>query len=706
MGVLSFRCFSNRLFGRFFLEGRLCRNFADFFRKAGTGHGSVWGKCEKIEPFQVNRVSCLMGDRCKLPDRMETVSGMGCYRFESFVFSAVVLATGCALVPSVSFAGQQDECLSVDCRESSGQKDGVLEKIREAAQQGDAQAQMALGLRYLMGDGLAADEAVAQEWFLKSARQNNVVAQVALATMLAFESDRQDLPAAAMWFSKAAGAGNVQAMSELVRLYETGSGVTRDMAKADEWRNRAKARSETVRLDRAWKIALAGKARWMKPVSPSQTAGAGQKEGTGRVPDMAALTRAAENGDDEAQTVLGGLLATGDGVVKNDAAALEWFEKAADSGNGQARAVLGELTASGWGGLKQDEVAAARLMEKAALDGVVPAQAEWGTVLMEGKGVGKDPAKGLSWVAKAAQEGDGRARLKMGMMLLGQGDRDAAAKWFEGAAAVGDDEVLSALAVFYGWGDGPVFGESEKLTEVRRYAQRDESEAQQMMGFLYGEGWGARRDPRKAEYWFDKAAAGGDVEVWLPLGLLYAETGREKMAADAFGRAVALGGFGLANDGELLELIFVDPERLPDMGSALKHPAPAKKTTGGVSVKASGKKADGTDKNGFAADGRLERVAKKRAFVAAEAEKGNPAAQLMMARILSQGWGVKKDEQAAASLRADGMRGMCSALKEKAEEEPLCSKGGDDGNGAALPDVGKTEGSGDSGGFAVRQGVK
>lgn len=92
--------------------------------------------------------------------------------------------------------------------------------------------------------------------------------------------------------------------------------------------------------------------------------------------------------------------------------------------------------------------------------------------------------------------------------------------------------------------------------------------------------------------------------------------------------------------------------------------------------------------------------------MAAEAEKGNPAAQLIMARILSQGWGVKKDEQAAASLRADGMRGMCSALKEKAEEEPLCSKGGDDGNGAALPDVGKTEGSGDSGEFAVRQGVK
>lgn len=98
----------------------------------------------------------------------------------------------------------------------------------------------------------------------------------------------------------------------------------------------------------------------------------------------------------------------------------------------------------------------------------------------------------------------------MGMMLIHQ-NRDAAAQWFYGAAEVGDEEVLSALGTFYGWGNGPVLDESEKLSEVRRYAQRDESEAQQMMGFLYGEGWGAKRDPVKAEYWFDKAAASGDV---------------------------------------------------------------------------------------------------------------------------------------------------------------------------------------------------
>lgn len=119
--------------------------------------------------------------------------------------------------------------------------------------------------------------------------------------------------------------------------------------------------------------------------------------------------------------VLGGLLATGDGVAKNDVAALEWFKKAADSGNGQGLAVLGELTALGWGGLKRDEVAAARLTEKAALEGLVFAQAEWGSMLMEGKGVKKDRPKGCRWIAKAAQEGDGRAPFEDGDDVAGSG---------------------------------------------------------------------------------------------------------------------------------------------------------------------------------------------------------------------------------------------------------------------------------------------
>lgn len=123
------------------------------------------------------------------------------------------------------------------------------------------------------------------------------------------------------------------------------------------------------------------------------------------------------------------------------------------------------------------------------------------------------------------------------------------------------------------------------------------------------------------------------------------------------------------------------------MGNALKRPASAKKTASGAKEPNGGKKAGVNDKDGVASDERLVRVAKKRAFVLAETKKGNPAAQLMMARILKEGWGVKKDEEAAASLRSEGIKGMCAALKDKAEEEPLCSNEGDGGNGGVLPDA-------------------
>lgn len=615
--------------------------------------------------------------------RMNTVVNTG---FKRMVVSVAMMATACAMAPSLSFAEAKKDCPAAGCGEMAASGDEAADKDRRLAQQGDAAGQLALGLRYLMGNKTPADEHEAQEWLLKSAQQDNVAAQVTLAAMLAFESDKQDLSSAAVWFEKAAAAGNVQAMSELVRLYETGSGVARDMAKADEWRTRAKAQSGLVRLGRAWKVALADRARWT--VSPSETVVGEKAAGAGNVPDMAALERAAENGDDHAQTVLGALLATGDGVARNDAAALDWFGKAADAGNAQAQAVLGELYASGWGGLKKDEAAAAKWMERAALGNLVSAEAEWGSMLMEGKGVKKDPAKGLSWIAKAAQDGDGRARLMMATMLLGQGDRDSAAKWFYGAADVGDEEALSALGAFYGWGNGPVLGESEKLTEVRRYAQRDESEAQVMMGFLYGEGWGTKRDAAKAEYWFGKAVSGGDVEAWLPLGLLYAETGREDRAAAAFAKAVALGGFSLANDGELLQMIFVESEKAPGPGHAMTR-SPAEKKTVAPDGSDTGNKAAAGEKDVYGPAKRHARVARKRAFLESEVQKGNPAAQLMMATILKQGWGVKKDGAAAASLRAAGIEGMCAALKEKAEEESLCSRettdGNDDGKAAVPP---------------------
>ena len=121
-----------------------------------------------------------------------------------------------------------------------------------------------------------------------------------------------------------------------------------------------------------------------------------------------------------------------------------------------------------------------------------------------------------------------------------------------------EDAVLSMLGVLYGWGDAAVAGESEKVTEVRRYAQRGEPEAQLMLGLLFEEGWGVARNTVQAERWFLSAAAQGYGDVWIPLGLFYAGSGRPEPAREAFAEAARLGAFSFALDEGMLELVFAD----------------------------------------------------------------------------------------------------------------------------------------------------
>jgi TPR repeat protein len=57
----------------------------------------------------------------------------------------------------------------------------------------------------------------------------------------------------------------------------------------------------------------------------------------------------AENGHVLAQTLLGALYAYGEGVERNDAEAVKWFERAAYGGSAQAQYNLGILYENGWG---------------------------------------------------------------------------------------------------------------------------------------------------------------------------------------------------------------------------------------------------------------------------------------------------------------------------------------------------------------------
>lgn len=105
-----------------------------------------------------------------------------------------------------------------------------------AARGGDAQAQFELGRKYLTGDGVARDTALAHEWLAKAANQNHRPAQLALADALARGIDfEQNYDEAAKWYLRAAQGGDAEAQFVMGTLYSVGLGVNANATESTRW---------------------------------------------------------------------------------------------------------------------------------------------------------------------------------------------------------------------------------------------------------------------------------------------------------------------------------------------------------------------------------------------------------------------------------------------------------------------------------------
>ncbi len=83
---------------------------------------------------------------------------------------------------------------------------------RQAAAQGNAEAQLSLGLAYGLGEGVAQDEREAVGWWQKAAAQGNADAQFDLGMSYEFGSGvLKDPVHAHMWYNIAAANGSEEA---------------------------------------------------------------------------------------------------------------------------------------------------------------------------------------------------------------------------------------------------------------------------------------------------------------------------------------------------------------------------------------------------------------------------------------------------------------------------------------------------------------
>jgi localization factor PodJL len=114
------------------------------------------------------------------------------------------------------------------------------QRLTTLANTGDSKGQLLLGLKYLNGSGIAANEAEAARWLARAAQQGEPLAEYRLGTL--YERGRgvpADAKQATHWYELAAKQGNRKAMHNVAVAFAEGSGEPKDPAQAALWFTRA-----------------------------------------------------------------------------------------------------------------------------------------------------------------------------------------------------------------------------------------------------------------------------------------------------------------------------------------------------------------------------------------------------------------------------------------------------------------------------------
>jgi TPR repeat protein len=138
-------------------------------------------------------------------------------------------------------------------------------------------------------------------------------------------------------------------------------------------------------------------------------------------PDAAAVTRAAQAGDRNAQYRLGEMYDLGQGVAQDYRQAVAWYRRAAEQNYAPAQFALAEMYKNG-DGVARDLQQAIRWYRRASDNGSAPAQLLLGVLYESGTGVKADASEAARWYRRSAEGGDARAQMMLAnLYAMGEG---------------------------------------------------------------------------------------------------------------------------------------------------------------------------------------------------------------------------------------------------------------------------------------------
>ncbi|WP_052754496.1 DUF2610 domain-containing protein [Calothrix sp. 336/3] len=218
---------------------------------------------------------------------------------------------------------------------------------------------------------------------------------------------------------------------------------------------------------------------------------------------IADITKAAENGDAEAQYLLGIAYNAGEGVTANPERTAYWLRRSATRGFSRAQFAYGQRLYWGWGETTPNK------------------------------------KEGFDWWLVAAENNNASAMLAIGETYLygregvpGQ-DLAQAEKYFNQALSIGALDAETSLGRLYTEkakkaqiaGDKKTSGQAseKKLAYFQNAAQKGSSDAMYLLAQMYRYGDYVKVDLSKAIEWYKKSITAGDNDAAVELAQLYAD---------------------------------------------------------------------------------------------------------------------------------------------------------------------------------------
>lgn len=230
------------------------------------------------------------------------------------------------------------------------------------------------------------------------------------------------------------------------------------------------------------------------------------------------LEKSAALGNMFAENQLGLIYSKGDGIPRDDYAAIRFYRKSAEKGNPNAMVNLANRYSYGMG-LLEDEVKAAALIRMAADRGNVEAQYDMYNRCWTGCGVECDEVTALMWCRIAADKWYAPAERALALCYVnGDGvckSEDEAFKWMKRAAEHGDLASSLDLSIWYSRGIGTEKNPGRAYYMALETAERGYEDAFWQVSYYFRNGIGVKKDVERADKWLVKALDSKSFSHWL-----------------------------------------------------------------------------------------------------------------------------------------------------------------------------------------------